>query len=160
MKKPPKAGDEGELRDAIAQILGKPLPKKQGDVVLRSSAAERVLDEKKLEAKAKKALAAEKKRAAASKRLGLASSSAEKEKALRKTATKGVVRLFNALREAQQAHGAPRSREGASEASASTKQAIPVEKFFDLFGGNGKPGHEAQEEHNMEADDVSLSDED
>jgi hypothetical protein len=57
--------------------------------VLLNSAAERILDEQKLEEKARKALSAEKKKAVASKRLGLAKSNPEKEKALKKTATKG-----------------------------------------------------------------------
>lgn len=66
-----------------------------------------------------------------------------------------VVKLFNAIRQAQQPSST--NKQESREDRPGPKAPVAVDKFFDLLGaGNGDlAGHE---EHHDAPDDVSLSD--
>lgn len=105
-----KAGSESFSR-AITAILGSKI--KAHDVadpiLIRNKKPAKELEEKKLEAKAKRALAAEKKNSREKDHIKSVipedetklHAYLEHEKVLKKTAQKGVVKLFNAIRAAQ-----------------------------------------------------------
>ncbi|KAJ3415970.1 hypothetical protein HDV05_003567 [Chytridiales sp. JEL 0842] len=93
-----------KLASAMGRILSKPLGKgasAEKPILAQHKGIEKELDEKKLEAKAKKALAGEKKAKFEVGRIKPEAPSDDFEKRLRKVATRGVVKLFNAISAAQ-----------------------------------------------------------
>ncbi|KNE66332.1 hypothetical protein AMAG_10554 [Allomyces macrogynus ATCC 38327] len=91
------------LNEAIAAILGTKAPASTASApILSRSGVERRLDEEKIEEKARKILASETKIDYARERVKPKITDLEYEKKLRKVATRGVVKLFNAVRQAQQ----------------------------------------------------------
>lgn len=107
-----KRNDPKTFALSMNKILGSHLTTKSRSdpVLVRSKAKAQVVDENKLEAKARRVLAAQKRLELEKGRVrevlpkgndGEASRVLEREKALRKTAQRGVVKLFNAVRAAQ-----------------------------------------------------------
>ena len=107
-----KRNDPKAFALSMNKILGSHLTTKSRSdpVLVRSKAKAQVVDENKLEAKARRVLAAQKRLELEKGRVrdvlpkgngGEASRVLEKEKALRKIAQRGVVKLFNAVRAAQ-----------------------------------------------------------
>ena len=66
-----------------------------------------------------------------------------------------VVRLFNALRQAQSGSGAPRRE--TKDAVAKDTKLVPVDKFFDIASSR-QPDERGNQEDDVGPDDVSLSD--
>ncbi|RUP49975.1 Rrp15p-domain-containing protein [Jimgerdemannia flammicorona] len=92
-------------------------------ILVRSKGAERKIEEEKLEYKARKTLTAEKRRLAAKDCIVPDGSTIEYEKKLRKVATRGVVKLFNAIRMQQKM-----TEEAVTLASSKSKISVTTEK--------------------------------
>lgn len=87
--------DEGEKHPT------NPTPKKKQPILARSKGLERKLEDEKLDYKARKIMSAEKKALKEKGRVIPDFTTFEYEKRLRKVATRGVVKLFNAIRTQQ-----------------------------------------------------------
>ncbi|KAJ3328370.1 hypothetical protein HDU76_010098 [Blyttiomyces sp. JEL0837] len=88
----------------MARILSKPATtgkETEKPILAQQRSLERAIDDHKLELKAKKALSSEKKQKFEIGRSKPESATNDSEKRLRKIATRGVVKLFNAIRAAQ-----------------------------------------------------------
>ncbi|KAF2021360.1 Rrp15p-domain-containing protein [Aaosphaeria arxii CBS 175.79] len=157
-RKVKKRNDPEAFATSISKILGTKLTsqKRSEPILSRSKAAQetnRTLADHKLTLKAQRAIVAEKRAAQEKGRvkdvLGLQSeevATAEivaKEKALRRTAQKGVIKLFNAVRAAQvkaeQAEKEARSQ-GVIGVKAREEQVKEMSKqgFLDMIAGGGK----------------------
>lgn len=164
-KKTRKRNDPTAFATSMSKILGTKLTttKRQDPVLSRSAAAtaaSKELAEQKLEAKARRKLHAEKREALEKGRvkdvLGLNTPQVstaeiqETEKRLQKTAQRGVVKLFNAVRAAQVKGEQARSeakKEGVVGISQREERVSEMSKkgFLDLIAGGGKKPAVAQE---------------
>ncbi|KAL7753480.1 pre-60S ribosomal particles component [Sorochytrium milnesiophthora] len=132
-----------KLNDAITAILDTRVrgsttatATRPAKVILSRTAVERQLDDAKVEDLARKVISSERKVQRDKDRIKPSALTLDYEKKLRKVATRGVVKLFNAVREAQQA-----SREEVSKSSATVtpvhvkEKAAAVSKtaFLDLL---------------------------
>ncbi|KAI9219021.1 Rrp15p-domain-containing protein [Blastocladiella britannica] len=101
------------LSDAIADILSTKVSaaKRAASAapILSRTAIERRLEEQKLEAKARKVISAENKLDYSKEHISPGTADLEYEKRLRKVSTRGVVKLFNAVRQSQQKMRAARA---------------------------------------------------
>ncbi|ORX85492.1 Rrp15p-domain-containing protein [Basidiobolus meristosporus CBS 931.73] len=137
-KKPKKT--KTDFADAMAKILGTKLKRsdKEAPILARSKGIEKKIEEEKLEYKARKALTAEKKKLAQKDRVVPDHTTLDYEKKLKKVATRGVVKLFNAIKAQQkEAEGVPVVKAAADkEKVASMSKA----KFLDILkGGKSVP---------------------
>ncbi|CAO3683328.1 unnamed protein product [Umbelopsis ramanniana] len=123
----PKKGSSDSFAVAMTKILGSNLKgsDKKQPILARSKGAERKIEDEKLEYKARKLLAAEKRALASKDRIIPDYTTMDYEKKLRKVATRGVVKLFNAIRTQQKVTDVAVSR--AADAS-STSRAIEKAK--------------------------------
>ncbi|KAF2769727.1 Rrp15p-domain-containing protein [Teratosphaeria nubilosa] len=154
-----KRNDPEAFATSITKILGSKLTSaKRADPVLSRSAsaaeANRTLADEKLEQKARAQIRAEKRAALEKGRvkdvLGLQTEGAntgeilEEEKTLKKTAQRGVVKLFNAVRAAQ-VKAEEASRMARAEGVVGMKQReervneMSKQGFLDLISSGGKP---------------------
>ncbi|RUS29645.1 Rrp15p-domain-containing protein [Jimgerdemannia flammicorona] len=120
-----KREDPESFANAMSKILGSHLKAhdKVQPILVRSKGAERKIEEEKLEYKARKTLTAEKRRLAAKDCIVPDGSTIEYEKKLRKVATRGVVKLFNAIRMQQKM-----TEEAVTLASSKSKISVTTEK--------------------------------
>ncbi|KAI8061836.1 Rrp15p-domain-containing protein [Gilbertella persicaria] len=102
VKQPKKYSSEA-FSDAMTKILASSLSgsDKKQPILARSKGVERKIEDEKLDHKARKILSAQKKALKEKGRVIPDFSSFEYEKRLRKVATRGVVKLFNAIRTQQ-----------------------------------------------------------
>ncbi|KAH8555914.1 Rrp15p-domain-containing protein [Umbelopsis sp. PMI_123] len=123
----PKKGSSDSFAVAMTKILGSNLKgsDKQQPILARSKGAERKIEDEKLEYKARKLLAAEKKALASKDRIIPDYTTMDYEKKLRKVATRGVVKLFNAIRTQQKVTDVAVSR---AADTSSTSRAIEKAK--------------------------------
>ncbi|KAK9695770.1 pre-60S ribosomal particles component [Basidiobolus ranarum] len=124
-----------DFADAMAKILGTKLKRsdKEAPILARSKGIEKKIEEEKLEYKARKAITAEKKKLAQKDRIVPDHSTLEYEKKLKKVATRGVVKLFNAIKAQQrEVDVAPvtKSKVGKDQVSNMSKA-----KFLDVLKG-------------------------
>ncbi|KAI9312888.1 Rrp15p-domain-containing protein [Dichotomocladium elegans] len=96
---------------------------RKNPILARSKGTERKIEDEKLERKARKVLAAEKKALKEKGRVIPDYTTFEYEKRLRKVATRGVVRLFNAIRIQQRT-----TEVAVSEAAEQHKTRLALEK--------------------------------
>ncbi|KAF9581793.1 Trimeric GatFAB AmidoTransferase(AdT) complex subunit [Lunasporangiospora selenospora] len=124
-----KKATEETMAETMSKILGATLRKKDVDtpILAKSRGVERKLEEERVEAKARKAIASEKKRLEHKDRVKPEYTGMEYEKKLRKVATRGVVQLFNAIK-VQQKAGEDMPGRGAG-ASANAKEKGKVSKL-------------------------------
>ncbi|RKP38493.1 Rrp15p-domain-containing protein, partial [Dimargaris cristalligena] len=92
-----------DFASAINHILGTKLTThdRKAPIMVRNRGVERKLNEHKLEDAARRVLSLERRKMASRDRVVADFSNAEYEKSLRKVATRGVVRLFNAIKNQQ-----------------------------------------------------------
>ncbi|KAI9287756.1 Rrp15p-domain-containing protein [Umbelopsis sp. AD052] len=123
----PKKGSSDSFAVAMTKILGSNLKgsDRQQPILARSKGAERKIEDEKLEYKARKLLAAEKKALASKDRIIPDYTTMDYEKKLRKVATRGVVKLFNAIRTQQKVTDVAVSR---AADTSSTSRAIEKAK--------------------------------
>ncbi|KAI9308864.1 Rrp15p-domain-containing protein [Cunninghamella echinulata] len=142
-----KKGSAQAFSEAMTNILGSALTggDRKQPILARSKGVERKIEDEKLEYKAKKMLSAEKKKIKNQGRIIPDYTTFEYEKRLRKVATRGVVKLFNAIRtqqkvtevavqEATATRGTQLAKEKAKNVSTMSKSS-----FLDLLkSGNVK----------------------
>ncbi|KAJ3050096.1 hypothetical protein HK097_008919 [Rhizophlyctis rosea] len=124
-----------KLANAIAKILSTDVPTadEQRPILAKEKHLERSIDEAKLDAKARKIIAAEKKKLADVGRVIPTHATTDYEKKLRKVATRGVVKLFNAIRVAQKT-----AEEVNAEGVQKNTAAAPIiakSSFLDMLKG-------------------------
>ncbi|RUS20655.1 Rrp15p-domain-containing protein [Endogone sp. FLAS-F59071] len=131
LKKKLKREDPESFANAMSKILGSHLKAhdKAQPILVRSKGVERKIEEEKLEYKARKELTAEKRRLAAKDRVVPDGSTIEYEKKLRKVATRGVVKLFNAIRTQQKI-----TEEAITTATSRSKTSLAIEKAKTAYG--------------------------
>ncbi|KAL1917564.1 uncharacterized protein VTP21DRAFT_3957 [Calcarisporiella thermophila] len=128
-KKRRKNANPESFADAMGKILGSQLKAtdRKQPILARAKGAERKLEEEKLEYKARKILAAEKKKLESRDRVKPDYSNFEYEKKLRKIATRGVVKLFNAIRIQQKT-----TEEAVNAAQTKSKTTTAIERAKDV----------------------------
>jgi len=137
----PKKGSSDSFAVAMTKILGSNLKgtDKKQPILARSKGAERKIEDEKLEYKARKVLAAEKKALASKDRVVPDYTTMDYEKKLRKVATRGVVKLFNAIRTQQKVTDVAVSRAAdSSHTSRAIEKAknvstMPKSSFLELL---------------------------
>ncbi|KAJ3186253.1 hypothetical protein HDU85_007693 [Gaertneriomyces sp. JEL0708] len=151
--------DKGKSKDAkLANAIGKILAgsdtskesktDKNRPILSKQKHIEKSIDNEKLEAKARKLIAAEKKKKEDVGRIKPDHSTTDYEKKLRKIATRGVVKLFNAIRVAQKSAEEVKSS-GPVQKSAEIAPVVSKNTFLDMIksdtaktsasGGKGGP---------------------
>ncbi|KAI8818359.1 Rrp15p-domain-containing protein [Fimicolochytrium jonesii] len=128
-----------KMANAIGKILAADLGGKdaQRPILAKQKHIERQIDNDKLEAKARKIISAERKQKADVGHVTLDHSTTDYEKRLKKVATRGVVKLFNAIRVAQKT-----AEETKLEGIQKNKDAAPVitkNTFMDMLKAQEKP---------------------
>ncbi|KAI8086094.1 Rrp15p-domain-containing protein [Halteromyces radiatus] len=120
-----KSGSATAFSEAMTNILGSTLTgsDRKQPILARSKGTERKLEDEKLEYKTRKMLAAEKKKRKDQGRVIPDYTSFEYEKRLRKVSTRGVVKLFNAIRTQQRV-----TQEAVEQATATRGTQIAKEK--------------------------------
>ncbi|KAI8911397.1 Rrp15p-domain-containing protein [Powellomyces hirtus] len=129
----PSKTKASKLASAIGKILSGELGGKDANrpILAKQKHLERAIDNEKLEAKARKVISAEKKQKAEVGHAKLDHTTTDYEKKLRKVATRGVVKLFNAIRVAQKA-----AEEVKSEGILKNRDAAPIlskNTFLDMI---------------------------
>ncbi|CAG8433106.1 7777_t:CDS:2 [Ambispora gerdemannii] len=116
-----------EFAESMNKILSSQVKtiNQKAPILSRSKGIEKRIDEERLEYRARKALNAEKKKFAAKDRVPADYNTADHERKLKKVATRGVVKLFNAIREAQKTAEAAEVVGGGKD-KLSTRQAKDV----------------------------------
>ncbi|OBZ88323.1 RRP15-like protein [Choanephora cucurbitarum] len=128
VKQPKKYSSEA-FSDAMTKILASSLSgsDKKQPILARSKGVERKIEDEKLDHKARKILSAQKKALKEKGRVIPDYTTFDYEKGLRKVATRGVVKLFNAIRTQQKV------TEVAVEKAASTRKTrVAIEKAKDV----------------------------
>ncbi|KAJ3290356.1 hypothetical protein HK104_006833 [Borealophlyctis nickersoniae] len=127
-----------KLANAIAKILAADTPgaDKQRPILSKEKHIERSIDEAKLDAKARKLIANEKREKADVGRVLPTHTTTDYEKKLRKVATRGVVKLFNAIRVAQ--NTAEEVKSTGIQKNAAAAPIISKNTFLDMLKGGPK----------------------
>ncbi|KAJ1659989.1 pre-60S ribosomal particles component [Dispira simplex] len=133
-KRKPKHTDPEAFAQAMASILGTQLKgsAKAAPILAKNRAADRKLAEEKLEHQAIKTLNNERKKLREKGRVIPDYSNASYEKRLRKVATRGVVKLFNAIR-TQQTRGKTAHEVINEDASRRKVAELSKDNFLDLL---------------------------
>lgn len=123
--KQPKKFSTEAFSEAMTKILASSLKgsDKKQPILARSKGIERKIEDEKLDYKARKILSAEKKKLRDTGRIIPDFTGYEYEKRLRKVATRGVVKLFNAVRTQQKL-----TEVAVQNASETRKTAVAIEK--------------------------------
>ncbi|KAG2171677.1 hypothetical protein INT43_008057 [Umbelopsis isabellina] len=138
----PKKGSSDSFAVAMTKILGSNLKgsdRKKQPILARSKGAERKIEDEKLEYKARKLLSAEKKALASKDRVIPDYTTMDYEKKLRKVATRGVVKLFNAIRTQQKVtdvavdRAASTSKTSRAIEKAKNVSTMPKSSFLELL---------------------------
>ncbi|CAM0137071.1 pre-60S ribosomal particles component [Umbelopsis sp. WA50703] len=137
----PKKGSSDSFAVAMTKILGSNLKgtDKKQPILARSKGAERKIEDEKLEYKARKLLSAEKKALASKDRVIPDYTTMDYEKKLRKVATRGVVKLFNAIRTQQKVtdvavdRAASTSKTSRAIEKAKNVSTMPKSSFLELL---------------------------
>ncbi|KAG2236631.1 hypothetical protein INT48_000186 [Thamnidium elegans] len=121
----PKKYSSEAFSEAMTKILGSTLTgsDKRQPILARSKGLERKLEDEKLDYKARKIMSAEKKALKEKGRIIPDFTTFEYEKGLRKVATRGVVKLFNAIRTQQKV-----TEVAVQSASEKRKTLVSIEK--------------------------------
>ncbi|GAA5814472.1 hypothetical protein MFLAVUS_007969 [Mucor flavus] len=121
----PKKYSSEAFSEAMTKILGSTLTgsDKRQPILARSKGLERKLEDEKLDYKARKIISAEKKALKEKGRIIPDFTTFEYEKRLRKVATRGVVKLFNAIRTQQKV-----TEVAVQSASEKRKTLVAIEK--------------------------------
>ncbi|KND02170.1 uncharacterized protein SPPG_02662 [Spizellomyces punctatus DAOM BR117] len=127
-----------KMANAIGKILSGDLDAKDQNrpILAKQKHIERALDEQKLEAKARKIIAAEKKEKADVGRIIPDHTTTDYEKKLRKVATRGVVKLFNAIRVAQKT--AEEVKADGVQKNAATVPVLSKNSFLNMIKSDAK----------------------
>ncbi|CAO3676191.1 unnamed protein product [Umbelopsis vinacea] len=136
-----KERQQRQLCGCHDKILGSNLKgsDKKQPILARSKGAERKIEDEKLEYKARKVLAAEKKALASKDRVVPDYTTMDYEKKLRKVATRGVVKLFNAIRTQQKvtdiavSRAADTSQTSRAIEKAKNVSTMPKSSFLELL---------------------------
>ncbi|KAI8391612.1 Rrp15p-domain-containing protein [Radiomyces spectabilis] len=136
-----KKGSSEAFSEAMTKILGRNLSAsdKKQPILARARGTERKIEDEKLEYKARKVISAEKKALRSKGRVIPDYTTFEYEKRLRKVATRGVVKLFNAILTQQKATDVAVSRASdnhktlASLEKAKSVSTMSKSSFLDLL---------------------------
>ncbi|KXS22151.1 hypothetical protein M427DRAFT_26790 [Gonapodya prolifera JEL478] len=145
-KKAHSTSNPADVALAISSILNtnSSRSKKQHTILSSVPLLEQKLDKAKVEAKARRAIAAQRKQLRLVGRVTDVQEGGDREKALRRIATKGVVKLFNAIRTAQFSAGqAGQGSDGkqAAKAVEGAKEQAPITRaaFLALLNPTSQP---------------------
>ncbi|XP_028411666.1 RRP15-like protein [Dendronephthya gigantea] len=122
--------------DAMARILTKPLPDDKPAVLIKYKKAERERKRKHEEVAKQKVISQEKHQAREQNHVKPAPSNDEKERTLRRIATKGVVKLFNAVNKHQKDLDAKLKTAPTEAKKAKVLKSVSKSSFLDMLKSN------------------------
>ncbi|KAJ1981410.1 pre-60S ribosomal particles component [Dimargaris verticillata] len=140
-KKKPKKNDPQDFANAMVNILGTKLKAadKSTPILSKNRLPGKLIDDEKLELRAQKTLTAERQREKNVNRVIPDFSNAEYEKKLRKVATRGVIRLFNAVNSQQNGDALSVVNSSAADNERGNVSDLSKDRFLELLkSGNAE----------------------
>ncbi|KAJ1970392.1 pre-60S ribosomal particles component [Dimargaris xerosporica] len=134
-KKKPKKNDPQDFANAMVNILGTKLKAadKSTPILSKNRLPGKLIDDEKLELRAQKTLTAERQREKNVNRVIPDFSNAEYEKKLRKVATRGVIRLFNAVNSQQNGDALSVVNSSAADNERGSVSDLSKDRFLELL---------------------------